>query len=239
MLCKFERRNTAIGKLQRDQLVLKHDRCTALMQVDDRRLDKDTPQPIAREQWSAGLAAERKRLADQGAGKFGRTFARGDVERRKQQGLEQAIIERPGAVHHVANGLVRRRPGQARQRQIVADRRLRYAPLLIEHPPGKTAFAEPQSPLLVGCDVYERKLRFFRAAQSCRSSRSRRRMTGRRGCPTGANACRCRSTFPCLDRNKNGSARPACFVASWMVTARPAAASLTPAASPARPAPIM
>jgi hypothetical protein len=137
------------------------------MQVGDRRLDEDTPQPIAREQWPAGLATERERFADQGAGKFGRTFARGDVERCEQQGLEQAIIERSGAIHHIANGLVRGRPGKACQGQVIADRRLRDTPLLIEYPPGKTAFAEPQSPLLAGCDVYERKLRFFRAAQSC------------------------------------------------------------------------
>src|SRR5262245_46629441 len=144
-----------------------------LAQIGYRRLDKYTSQSVTREQRPTRLTAHSKRLANKCTGQFGRTHAWGDIERSKQQGFKQALINRPSAIDHLSDRLVGRGPGETGKRQIIDNGGLRDSPILIEYPPGKSAVAETQDPLLAAWEVNEGKLRFIRPDQAGRGPNRR------------------------------------------------------------------
>ena len=91
---EIERLDSLVGEAQRAQLVLHTHTGAALLQISERRLDQGRAQTFARDQRPTGAAADRKRLADDGAGKPRRSIRRIDIECRKEKRLDQALVER-------------------------------------------------------------------------------------------------------------------------------------------------
>ena len=91
LAAEIERLDPLAGKAQRAQLMLHAHVGAALLQKRERRLDQGRAQAFARDQRPAGAAADRKRLADDRAGKPRRAVRRIDIERREQQRLDQPL----------------------------------------------------------------------------------------------------------------------------------------------------
>ena len=130
----------------------------ALLQIGERRLDQGRTQTFARDQRPASAAADRKRLADDGAGKPRRSIRRIDIECRKEKRLDQALVERAFAGDDFAHRLAGRRPQKPRQRQIVEHAGSRHPPLGIEDPEWNRPVVEAQRPTRTACEIGEGKL---------------------------------------------------------------------------------
>src|SRR5262249_23611514 len=125
-----------------------------------------TSQSITREQGPARLAAHCDRLANECARQFGRPITRGDIERCKQQGFKQALINRPPAIDNLSNPLIDRGPGETSEWQICHDGCLWEASVLVKDPPGKSAVTEAQGPLFAAREINEGKLCFIRSIKA-------------------------------------------------------------------------
>ena len=131
----------------------------------ERRLDQGRAQTFARNQRPAGAAADRKRLADDGAGKPRRSIGRVDIECGEEKRLDQPLVERAFAGDDLAHRLAGRRPQKPRQRQIVEHAGSRHPPLGIEDPEWNRTVVEAQRPMGAAREIGEGEFRARRADQ--------------------------------------------------------------------------
>ena len=140
--------------------------CAALAQQLHRGFDQHVAQALARDQRPAGAPAREQRLADDRAGKAGGAERRIDVQRREQQRLHQALIERAIAFDLVADELVVAGPEQRHHRGVVGRLRVRHALAVLEDPERNAAVVHLQQPALVGLEIDERELGMLRSLEA-------------------------------------------------------------------------
>ena len=164
-VAEIERRDRSIGKTNGAQLMVQPHLDAALAQQRQRGLDERRAQSVARDQRPAGASAERERLADHGRREPRGAERRIDVERRQQQRLDQALVERPLAADDFADGLACGRPKQPRQRQIVERALCPARGGSNRKSTTAAAVIETQRPALAARKIDKRELRGGRTCQ--------------------------------------------------------------------------
>ena len=79
------------------------------------------------------------------------------VERGEQDRPPQALVERAGAGHGLADGRGRAGAQDGERGEVVARARARHAAARVEHPPGDAALAQAKRPALAGGEIGERE----------------------------------------------------------------------------------
>ncbi len=111
----------------------------ARLDVANRGIHEGGGEPVARDQRMIAAPARRERLADHARREHCGTFWSVDVERGREEGFDQALIERSRARNRFLDRRAAPRPQQSREREIFGKARAGRAALSVENPPGDRA----------------------------------------------------------------------------------------------------
>ena len=121
------------------------------------RVDESGRQAGARDEGMAGLSAGRQRLAQELRGEPCRGFVRFGVKGGEQDRAPQALVERAGAIHGLAEARGRAGAQDAEGGEVFAHSRARHAAARVEDPPGDAALAQAKGPALARGEIGERE----------------------------------------------------------------------------------
>ena len=127
----------------------------ARLDVAKRGIHEGGGEPVARDQRMIAAPARRERLADHARREHCGTFWRVDVERGREEGFDQALIERSRARNRFLDRRAAPRPQQPREREIFGKARAGRAALSVENPPGDRPVVGLHGPTLACLQIDE------------------------------------------------------------------------------------